>query len=517
MPKQISQLNFNGINSDVSPYELPENVWSGGNNVRFDNDKTKKVEGASQVFGTTSGNPHWLLPFNTSTNNFWLYPSLTKIYKLSGSTHTDITRTSGGDYSATAASWNGGVLGGVAILNNGVDKPQQFGSSASNASDLSYWPSTYKTKVMRPFKEFLVALNTTEGSDNYPYRVMWSQPADAGTVPTSWVYTDATKDAGFVDLSQTGGFVVDCLPLRDVNVIYKEDSVYIMSHIGGAFIFDFSQIFSDAGILAQRCVQAFDDKHFVVGTDDVYIHNGQTKQSVIDNVLKDELFNSIHSSYYDRTFVAPNYKDNEMWVCFASGVESNTGQADKAFVWNYRTNKWSKRDLPDVSHISWGIVDDSGTYTSSYDADSGSWDSDSTPWDFRGYNPTQSALLLAEPTGNKLHKIDSYQNNGTSYLATVERTGLSLGTTLNKEIQLVVPRINGTGNVDFYVGTEGAPNTGVAWKGPYVVTPGVHSEIPVRANGKYIGIKVETTDDKYWSLDSLDIHWTPSGNRGTGV
>ena len=115
MPAQITVLNPTGINRDIDSYELPETQWSDGNNIQFDNDKTAKVLGQQQVFGTPTVAPYWLLPFNTTTTDYWLYPSLTKIYRVSTSgittTHSDITRTSGGDYSATAAKgWNGGVL-----------------------------------------------------------------------------------------------------------------------------------------------------------------------------------------------------------------------------------------------------------------------------------------------------------------------------------------------------------------------------------------------------------------------
>jgi len=152
MPAQITNLNLNGINKDISPYELGENLWSDGNNVQFDNDKTAKVKGHQQVFGTPSVAPYWLLPFNTITTDYWIYPSLTKLYRVSTSgtttTHTDITRATGGDYSATAADrWNGGILGGVAIVNNGVDVPQMLGSTASNFSALSNWLSSTTTKV----------------------------------------------------------------------------------------------------------------------------------------------------------------------------------------------------------------------------------------------------------------------------------------------------------------------------------------------------------------------------------
>ena len=98
---QITVLNPNGINKDMSPYESPKDKWSDGNNIEFDNNKTAKVLGNQQVFGTPTVAPYWLLPFNTTTTDYWLYPSLTKIYRVhtsgTNTTHTDITRTYGGD------------------------------------------------------------------------------------------------------------------------------------------------------------------------------------------------------------------------------------------------------------------------------------------------------------------------------------------------------------------------------------------------------------------------------------
>ena len=96
MPAKITQLNPTGINKNISSYELPENKWSDGNNIQFDNDKTSKVKGHLQVFGTPTAAPYWLLPFDTATTNSWIYPGLTKIYRVhtsgASTTHTDLTR-----------------------------------------------------------------------------------------------------------------------------------------------------------------------------------------------------------------------------------------------------------------------------------------------------------------------------------------------------------------------------------------------------------------------------------------
>jgi len=514
MPAQITNLNPNGINKDISAYELPDDKWSDGNNIQFDNDRTTKVKGHQQVFGTPTGAPYWLLPFNTITTDYWVYPSLTKLYRVSTSgattTHSDVTRTTGGDYSATASGgWNGGVLGGVAIVNNGVDAPQMLGSTASNFSALSNWLSSTTSKVIRPFKRFLVALDTTESSTRYPFRVRWSHPAEGGTVPTTWDASDATKDAGYVDLSQSNGFVVDCLPLGDSNIVYKDDSVWSMTFEGGQSIFGFRQVFNDAGILGRDCVKSYDNQHFVVSVDDVYTHDGQSKKSIVDSQIRDELFNSIHPDYKERTFVVADREKNEMLICFVSNTATDAF-ANKAYVWNWRNNSWSIRDLPSVSYIAWGVVD---TVSTTDWSESGDWDTDSDSWD----SPLKPSLLLADANNTKLYVLGGNQFDGTSYRAWAQKSDMLLGYGDVKSVSKIKPRITGTGSVDFYIGNEMLPHQGMTWKGPYTFTPGTHSDIPVRATGTYIGVRVESTDDKTWRLENLEIHWTPSGSRGKGV
>jgi len=516
MPSEVTTINANGIVKDIPTTEVPNEKWTDGNNIQFDNDITQKVLGHQQVFGGTTGSPYWILPFATPTANYWIYPSLTKIYRVTGSTHTDITRLTGGDYSATAAGgWNGGILGGVAILNNGVDVPQMLGTSDSNCSALTNWTAGMTAQCIRPFKQFLVALDTTESSNRKPFRVRWSHPADAGSVPSSWDDTDATKDTGYVDLSQTNGWVIDCLPLKDTNIVYKEDSVWGMSHEGGQSIFKFHEIFNDTGILGRRCVKAFDDKHFVVTTDDVYVHNGVQKESVIDKQMRDDLFNSIHSSYSQRTFVSPNYEQQEMWICFVSGSNTTDAFADKAFIWNWRNNTWSIRDLPNVSHIGWGVVDTVTTAATDW-SETGVWDTDTATWDYRGYNPAQTTLLMADPTNNKFFEVgQTNQYDGTNFTAWVEKTGMDLGLRCIKTVQQICPNISGTGPVDFYIGSslEGS----ITWHGPFSFTPGVNTHIPCRVTGLHFAIKAQTTNDKTWGINFIDIHWKKAGHRGVGV
>ena len=137
----------------------------------------------------------------------------------------------------------------------------------------------------------------------------------------------------------------------------------------------------------------------------------------------------------------------------------------------------------------------------------------SDAWD----SPLKPSLLLASPSATKVYVLGSNQNAGVSYRAWIEKDNMQLGYPGTKSIQKLVPRISGTGSVDFYVGSEMSPHEGTTWKGPYTFTSGVHSEIPVRVTGNYLGIRAESTDDNTWALANLEVHWTPQGNRGAGV
>jgi hypothetical protein len=171
-----------------------------------------------------------------------------------GSGHADITRVAGGAYNSnTTEQWNGCILGGIPIFNNGTDVPQMwFGTYALTLKllPLSNWPATLRCAIMRNFGSYLVAFNITDSSVNYPHLVQWSNPAAAGTVPTSWAYANPTVEGGRKDLPDTNsGFILEAMQLGSTMFIYKERSVWKMNYIGGTYIYQFDTFLAEWGFL----------------------------------------------------------------------------------------------------------------------------------------------------------------------------------------------------------------------------------------------------------------------------
>lgn len=507
-----------GVIIDLPAHELPEGAWSASQNIRFREGSATKFTGHQVAYDPPTVAPYWLLPVQTTTTYYWLYAGLAKVYAADGTSHYNLTRQTAGvdvDYTGAAANkWNGGTINGVPVLNNGVDAPQMWSpvSTSQRLQQLTAWPASTTAACIRPFRNFLIALDVTKISVRYPQMVKWSHGADANAVPSSWDETDATKDAGEYELSETGGEVIDGLALRDTFVVYKSDSAWGMQYIGGENIFRFFQIFPTHGILARDCVQAFDGKHIVLTQGDLIVHDGNAPMSIVDSRMRNWLFGSMDPNYYAQSFIAPNRKKNEMWICFPT---SGSSVPNTALVWNWRDNTFAIRELPNASYIAFGVVDPAEDLT--WESDTGTWNSDTTAWDTRSYNPSDPTLLMASPTNTALYQADqTNQFAGTNMTAYVERSGMTFGDmTAIKRVKAIYPRITATNGteVSVYVGHQMEIGDAISYDGPYTFTVGTDKKIDCRVTGRLIARKYQTTGDVSWKLNGDDIDVEMAGKR----
>ena len=260
----VTDVGSIGVVTDVDPVLLPPNAWTGAANVRFADNEAQKITGHSSV-ATPTVTPYYLLPVTKSTTAYWVYAGLDKVYSWNGTSHTNITRQSVGvdvDYTGGAADyWTGGVLNNVLILNNGLDDPQMWVNTKLESltwdSGATWGSKSYSANTIRPYKNFLVALNWTDGTNKYPQTVYWSNQADPNTVPSDWDFADPANEAGTAELASTQGIILDGEQLRDAFIVYKEDAIHLMQFVGGTFVMNFKDVSKTTGALAQRCAKEF--------------------------------------------------------------------------------------------------------------------------------------------------------------------------------------------------------------------------------------------------------------------
>jgi hypothetical protein len=506
---KIDNLGAIGLNKDIQPSDLPPNAWTSVYNMRCADGRIESFAGHSD-YETPSVVPYYLLTATDATTFYWVYMGLDKAYVWNGSSHTDITRLSG-DYTGTTSNrWNGCLINGAAILNNGVDAPQMWNPPATGTklADTTGWDSNWTAKVVRSYKDFLFALDITKSSTRYPQMVKWSDAGD-GALPTDWDETSTTNKAGETTLGDALGDLVDAQQLRDAFIIYSEDAVYGCQFIDGQFVFRFYRISGLIGALAQDCICEFQGGHFVVGSGDVYIHDGQSGQSVIDDKNRDFLFSSIDADNYQNTFVVLFEKKSEIWICYPENGEI---YPNMSLVWNYYDNTWYSRSLPTGTTFITG-----GQITSS----AGDWDSLTYPswedwtgvWGSRTYSPV-SKSLVGSTTETKLYQFeDGNQFDGVNVYCMCERTGLDIGNTSDLHtINAIYPEAEG-GEFDIYVGSQMRVNDDVTWEGPYSFNPSTDRKIDCRVTGVQHAIRFESTDDVSWAVSSYGVDYKYSGRR----
>ena len=438
----------------------------------------------------------------------------------------DITRASG-DYSATAAEgWSSTILGGILILVNPNDDPQFWAltsglpNTGTVMADLTNWPASTECAVVKSFKSFLVSLNVTKSSVNYPTLVKWSTEAATQTVPSSWDETSSTLDAGEYPLQDGGEIIRDGLQLGDTFQIYTSGAVHQMSYVGTPFIFSFRKV-SPVGVMAKNCVAEFPGGHFILGNDDLYVNDGQRLLPILPSELRDWMFNLIDGEAAQRSFVVADHGRNEILSCFVSADSLNT-QIDKAVVFNYVTRAFTIRDLPQLSHITAGVVDDPTGFTT-WAAATPTWTTADGRWAM-SFDLFEDALVFASPISTKLFRDGSgNQEDTTDMTAFIERTGLSLTSqgspdqTSVKRVQAIWPKMEilNQDTVDIYVGTQMSTEEAITWKGPFTFNPDTMSKVSCRATGKLYGVKIESTGDTHWKLSGLAFELEDAGRRGS--
>lgn len=533
----IMNLDTIGVIADLSPVDLPLNAWSFVRNARFEEGKVKPAGGNRGLFDAASTplhmveTPDWLTPdpnwFYGDVNRLYYRPSgAESVFDRSRATPAGNT-TPYNNQQFVEARWMSTLFNSALILTNGVDCPQMLDTDR-RFIDLPNWPRISVDLVLTPlnaislrgFKNYLVAL----GAERYSsmrnlrsQRVLWSHPADPGTVPVSWAIDDPTKDSGDFYLAETPGPVLDQGELRGKNIIYKTDAVHIMSHVGGIDIMGQVRMAKGPGILTRNALANFrsraGDMHFVVGPTEVYTNDGVSLDTPFRKRLQKWIYNQLTSENLDNIWVVNNIAKTEIWL----GVpEGGTQYPRVAVVWNYVDDTVSFRDLPGENGCSAAAVGRIG------------WDMRKVAQSIPDEEFKNHPSLLLAPTG--VPKRVQLADRGTTFdgaaiTSVLERRGLAVAgvdrhtgkpiydTDVVKLVTEVWPRVEGLrGDVmNVYVGTQENQTKPIEWSGPYPFRIGIDDKVNPIVSGKLLSFRFEITSVNEWKFNGYDLELKPLG------
>ena len=189
--------------------------------------------------------------------------------------------------------------------------PQIWNDDSQSLQDLPEWglistsndilnndaPSNDTNATCRwigPLKNYLVALNVTESGDRQVNKVWWSNPAAAASIEQapSWDYESPSTLSGQTEVGVGSGNIVTAKLLNDNLIIYTDSDATAMSVVGGRFVMGFRRLFNK-GAAGLHCVEEFENKHFVVARDQIYVHDGSTPQLIAQDRVEREFYKRI--------------------------------------------------------------------------------------------------------------------------------------------------------------------------------------------------------------------------------
>jgi len=528
----IRGLGSVGVVTDVDPYNLPTNAYTRAKNIRFTDGNVTRGPVYRAVSDAVSWNPvfSYGLTALSGYDTVLLVDDTFDIYEFSNGSFTQRFNAS---TSAAIDPTTATTLADVVYVNRSDQVPVSRTPSATNFTALANWPSNHRATALRSFGDFLLALGTVEAGTSFPNRVRFSDPVLANQVPSTWDETDLTNSAGFNDLVQMKTPIMDGATLGANFLVYSQDQVWMMEFVGGTFIFNFRKVFDDAGVINQNCIVEVEGRHYVFDRNDIYVTDGNTRQSICDGRVRSYIFSGMDTSLTSECFVTHNTALEEIYFCYHTGDDmalyADGTHCNRAAVYNYKEDVWSFQDIPNAVSGTEASVDSVFSYadaTQTYDDIGGSYHDQTS-------QSTRRSLIVSSSGGgiaaNKIYGIDLVdQGNLAQSVDTavspaflLERVGIDLddqGIALSgyKVISKVYPQVstaNSNAIFGFTFGSSDRANATPIYLDEVNFDSSSEYKVDTRVAGRYLSYKVTSANLKDFAFSGMDVEVVVTGRR----
>lgn len=535
----IRSLGKIGVITDVNAFDLPPEALSSARNVRFSKGNITNSHVWREAIASPSGGTP-VFTFNAERTNQPDYlgyvTSDGKVYHVLNGTADEVS-ISGYVPSTSTAVRTFTTLQGVYYSNQEDRVPWFYKSTSTDYAVLTNWDTNHRCKVLRGYKDFLVALNVTKSAVIYPNMVKWSNIALYDNVPDSWDPADLTKSAGENTIAEIQTDIMDGMTLRNSFIIYATDQAWTMEYTAGPDVFQFYKLFGDRGVVSTNCVTEVDGLHFVLDDDDIYMHDGVSPpKSIVDKRVKTHIFRNMDLTKAEKFFVYHERSASEVWFCFNSKLSdlkwlgADCTYCNYAAVYNYSEDTWTFHDLPNVSSMSsvgWQITPTYATSTTlTYDGTGSSY-ADLLP------NNTNNtfAASLAEGTiaTTRITQVDSGLGttlpfSPASELAVIpytQRVGLDLDELVPelrtyKNYRAVYPQVtveDTSAPFSFKFGGVDMPSQDLEWDTLQTFEPTTEYKLDTRSRGRYLAWYFEGANNNSYSLSGFDLDFVAVSRR----
>ena len=205
-------------------------------------------------------------------------------------------------------------------------------SGATNST-----PTTVDSIIVSPNDRHLIGLGinefgtTASPSGTYnPMTVRWSDQEDY----TNWV-PSISSTSGEVIIAD-GTKIVGARRSRNAINIWTDNSLWSMTFVGPPFTFQFSQLGTNCGSIAQHAAVDYDGRTVWMGYDNFYTFDGQVKS--LPCTVRRYIFDRLNMNQKDKIFCGINSEFKEVIWLYPSNEST---ECDSYVVWSPDENYWS--------------------------------------------------------------------------------------------------------------------------------------------------------------------------------
>jgi len=357
-------------------------------------------------------------------------------------------------------------------------------SGATNST-----PTTVDSIIVSPNDRHLVALGSNEfgttasptGTYN-PLTVRWSNQEDY----TNWV-PSISSTSGEVILAD-GTKIVGAKRSRNAINIWTDNALWSMTFVGPPFVFQFSQLGTNCGLIAQHAGVDYDGRAVWMGYDNFYVFDGQVRS--LDCTVRRFIFDRLNMDQKDKIFCGINSEFKEVIWLYPS---TDSTECDSYVVWSPDENYWSYGDSIFTTFADKTVF--GNTITTG----------------LQGTNPASNKLFNNEVQG-------LYTADGVAMSSFIESADFDIDS--GNEVMFlnrVIPDFDlSDGSLTFSIKTKDFPESSTSREKPnppHTVTNST-AKIDMRARGRQGRVRVScNAAGTSWKWGSIRLAIQPDGRR----
>jgi hypothetical protein len=323
---------------------------------------------------------------------------------------------------------------------------------------------------------------TSVGGGANPMLVRWSDQEDF----TEWTPA-ITNTSGEVVLTE-GARIIGAIRSRNAINIWTDKAMYTQQFVGPPFIFSFTQVGSNCGLIGQHAAINYDGVSFWMGENNFYMYDGRVQ--VMPCTIRRQLFGNFNGSQKEKVYAGINSEFKEIIWLYPT---ANSTEPNAYVIYNVEERTWVYGNL-----FADGIVttyNDRDIYSNTITTGK-----TSATADMYIYNNEPQDIYTGE--GNPLSSFIE-----TAYFDLDEGKQLLFA-------DRIIPDFSFTAGetIDISLNTKDYPNSTERTKGPFTISQNT-TKVDMRTRGRQASVRLSATNTGGWRWGALRLSVQPDGDR----